>query len=288
MNMKYLIPGTLATIAISLYGCSSGNGNGLDANGQIIEETDQGTVTEIPLAATLESIQANVFTKFCAECHAGPAAPLGLRLDTVANSYNLLVGQNSVEVNSLLRVSPNDPDNSYLIQKLEGTAAVGGQMPLGNPALPQATIDVIRQWIIDGAQNVASGASLAVVTTVIPDNDSITDTMPEKIEVIFNRQMDISTIDANSIKLKRSGGDYLFDNGNDVDIVPASIEVVSPSNTRAVITLDTKDNQADIYQLTLYGDGTTAMRDISGSPLDGDSNNTDSGNFISTFAVVTP
>jgi len=58
----------------------------------------------------------------CSVCHIGGAAPEGLRLDA-ADSFNLLVGVPSTEVPSLLRVKPGDPDNSYIIQKLEGHAA---------------------------------------------------------------------------------------------------------------------------------------------------------------------
>ena len=55
-----------------------------------------------------------------------------------------------VEDGDFQRVEPADPDNSYLIQKLEGSASFGAQMPIGGP-LNQETIDVIRQWITDGA-----------------------------------------------------------------------------------------------------------------------------------------
>ena len=58
---------------------------------------------------------------------------------------------NSVEVPSLKRVKPLDPDNSYLVHKIEGTAAVGGRMPLGRPALSAVEITLIRQWISEGA-----------------------------------------------------------------------------------------------------------------------------------------
>ena len=51
----------------------------------------------------------------------------------------------------LNRVEPGDPDNSYLVQKLEGTAAAGAQMPFGGPPLDEALIGDIRQWISDGA-----------------------------------------------------------------------------------------------------------------------------------------
>ena len=40
-----------------------------------------------------------------------------------------------------------------LIQKLEGTQAVGGRMPQGGPFLDQATMDMIKEWINDGAPN---------------------------------------------------------------------------------------------------------------------------------------
>ena len=50
-----------------------------------------------------------------------------------------------------LRVAAFDPDNSYLVQKLEGTAAFGGQMPAASPPLDQTTIDIVRAWIDNGA-----------------------------------------------------------------------------------------------------------------------------------------
>jgi mono/diheme cytochrome c family protein len=91
-----------------------------------------------------------VFNNNCTECHAGGGAPHGLRLDA-ANSYANIVDVPSDEVPSLKRVDPGDPDNSYLVQKVEGTAAVGGRMPLNRTPLSAATIALIRQWISEGA-----------------------------------------------------------------------------------------------------------------------------------------
>ena len=54
------------------------------------------------------------------------------------------------EDNNVFRVLIGDAENSYLIQKLEGTASFGSRMPLGQPALSQDTIDVIKEWINDG------------------------------------------------------------------------------------------------------------------------------------------
>jgi len=47
------------------------------------------------------------------------------------------------------RVEPGQPDNSYLVQRIDGT--VTPRMPLGGAPLSTEEIDAIRQWILDGA-----------------------------------------------------------------------------------------------------------------------------------------
>ncbi len=138
------------SLAALLAGCA-GDGVGLDANGAPV---GAGNAAPPPpaLSADFQSIQDNVFTPICVRCHSGPAAPEGLQLDA-AHSYALLVGVPSAEVSGVLRVDPGAPDKSYLVLKLEGAPGiVGAQMPFGETPLPQATIDVIRQWVSDGAQ----------------------------------------------------------------------------------------------------------------------------------------
>ena len=51
--------------------------------------------------------------------------------------------------------SPGDPENSYLIHKLEGRSGiVGRQMPFsGPPFLTNGQILVIKRWIEQGAKN---------------------------------------------------------------------------------------------------------------------------------------
>ncbi len=102
---------------------------------------------------SLESIQNNVFTPICSACHTGVGAflPESMDLTDVASSFASLVDVTSIQEPPLLRVDPDDPDNSYLIHKLEGTQAVGAQMPDGGPFLSQETINVIREWIQQGA-----------------------------------------------------------------------------------------------------------------------------------------
>src|SRR5262249_3386172 len=150
------------------------------------------------------SIQANVFTPFCEQCHSGAGAPHGLRLDA-ANSYALLVGVPSGEDAGLLRVKPGDPGNSYLIRKLEGTASSGERMPAGLPPLPQADIDMIRQWITNGALQDAPQSTAPVrVTSLTPLPGTALAALPASLTAAFDRELNATTVDATTFRLERS------------------------------------------------------------------------------------
>ena len=107
---------------------------------------------------TLSQLQTQIFTPTCAVsgCHSGPTSgilPTGMNLTSTANSFAALVNVPSLQV-ALDRVEPGDPANSYLIRKLEGGPDIAlSQMPQGGPFLDQATINMVRQWISDGAAN---------------------------------------------------------------------------------------------------------------------------------------
>ena len=135
-------------IAVLVSGCGGGGGDG---------DGDVGGGGG-GLQPTLSSIWLNVFSMTCvAGCHEpggiGTNAT-GLDLSTQQLTFDNVVGVSSAEVPMILRVAPGDPDNSYLIDKLElSPEAILSQMPLGALPLDQETIDVIRQWIMNGAED---------------------------------------------------------------------------------------------------------------------------------------
>lgn len=241
-------------------------------------------------------IQSNVFTPTCATagCHSGAGAPQGLRLDAT-NSYGLLVNVPSSEVPSILRVAPGDPDNSYLVQKLEGTAASGGRMPLGLPALEQATIDIIRQWITDGAMDDRATSGNAVrVTSLIPDPSSTLTSSPASIVAMFDRALDVSTVNANTFLVEASGGDGTFGDGNEAVLVAADI---TTSGSGMTVTFDLGGTVLadDTYRVQLLGDGASFIMDLDANALDGEFSGTfpsgdgsGGGDFVATFTVETP
>jgi hypothetical protein len=262
---------------VLIAGCA-GNGEGLDENGRPAEQ-DDGT----GLTPDFESIQANVFTPICTTCHSGAAAPLGLRLDEGA-SYALLVNAPSTEVPTLLRVNPGNPDASYLIQKLEGTAPVGGRMPLGGAPLPAETVAVIRQWISDGApapQSTGSGAP--VLSAAWPLEGSSMQSKPE-IVIAADRELDTSLLDAGIVKLIRSGGDADFANGNELEIA-ARVELRSFSPTVFSVHAAQQEWAADAYQLRISGGAPLAMADLNSTPVDGNGDGAAGGDFELSFLV---
>ena len=96
-----------------------------------------------------------IFTQSCAlpSCHSGVARQGGLVLDEEGVSYRSLVNRPSAVANGETLVVPGDPDASYLLKKLEGTAAVGVQMPQGGRPLSKGTIKLIEKWIARGARS---------------------------------------------------------------------------------------------------------------------------------------
>jgi hypothetical protein len=70
-------------------------------------------------------------------------------------AYENLVNVTSVGASGLLLVEPGDPDNSYLVAKIEGNALIGGslRMPLGREPLSVEQIEAVRVWIDAGAKN---------------------------------------------------------------------------------------------------------------------------------------
>ena len=278
----------ISLLSWAIVGCSAGSGEGLDISGRPLSEGGN-----LPLAPTLASVQANVFNPSCIVCHSGANAPQGLRLDA-ANSFTNLVGVRSREDSSFFRVSPGNPDQSYLIHKLEGTASVGEQMPFGGPPIPQSTIDFVRQWITDGAQPVSGGspAMPPVVVSLAPDPDSVAGSTPTQIIAGFDRDIDASTINDMTFTLVRSGGDGQFGDGNEKVITPASVALSSMNPRLAIMDLGGVSAIEDRYQITLHGSGANIILGIDGVALDGEfagslpsGDSTEGGDFIVEFEV---
>lgn len=98
---------------------------------------------------------APLFRSRCATCHLTGTEAGNIQL-TPDQAIAAIVDVASREVPGLKRVVPGDPDNSYLVMKLEGThidkGGSGTTMPFGAPPLSPQEISDIRKWIKEGAK----------------------------------------------------------------------------------------------------------------------------------------
>ena len=112
------------------------------------------------LVPTFNSIQQEIFQttdpagrSACVLCHTGRIPNINLNFSAGVDAYALLVNVASRERPALMLVAPGDPENSYLIHKLEGRSSIVGlRMPRnGPPYLTDGQIRVIKRWIEIGA-----------------------------------------------------------------------------------------------------------------------------------------
>lgn len=116
------------------------------------DEADDVESTPTPAPVSFAALEADILVPTCgfSACHGNGAGGLTLK---AGQSYTNLVGVPSVQVPASMRVSPGNPDDSYLIQKLEGAAGiVGDPMPPGTP-LDADDLALFRRWVEEGAAN---------------------------------------------------------------------------------------------------------------------------------------
>lgn len=191
--MKYFF---LLLVIAGLTACGAGSGEGLNEQGLPI--TDDGGGNEPDNDITLAQLQQNIFGAICTNCHTGANAPRGLRLDSEENSYAFLVNRAADEIPTLMRVNPGNPDDSYLVKKLEGAAdIVGARMPLGGPYLSQEQIDQVRSWIANGAPRTGTGSATTKVARASAQkiNSQVT------VNLHFSRPVQFETITPESISV---------------------------------------------------------------------------------------
>ncbi len=106
--------------------------------------------------ATYSDVTA-LFALSCATqgCHTGnPPASTPESFDPQF-AYDALVGQPALQVPSMPLIDPGDPDHSYVVLKVRGTASGAGgvatRMPLNAQPLSDGDQSVLESWILAGA-----------------------------------------------------------------------------------------------------------------------------------------
>ena len=113
------------------------------------------------LEPTFASVQSQIFETTdsagrvaCTNCHTNigrtPSGGMNLVHDL---AYDQIVNVPSARKPGAMRIIPGDPENSYLVQKLEGRPGIVGlRMPFsGAPFLTDGQMLILKRWIAIGA-----------------------------------------------------------------------------------------------------------------------------------------
>ncbi len=109
-------------------------------------------ISSSPLFAQVdyeESIQS-IFTARCNTCHS-----MGQNTFNSSSYAAVMASTSAANKYNSKHVIPNDANGSPLVDKIEANPQHGGRMPVGTP-LSADQINLIRQWITEGANEVAT------------------------------------------------------------------------------------------------------------------------------------
>ena len=134
------------------------------SDGTASDVVDGSAVDAVTARASFGDVQA-LFAQGCitAACH-GAARSGGLSLVDGDTTFAAMVDQPSQEVPGMRLVRPGNPDQSYLMVKIDGTMRTlpecaismgsnpcGAQMPQLEAPLSAVQVELIRSWIAQGA-----------------------------------------------------------------------------------------------------------------------------------------
>lgn len=118
-----------------------------------------------------------IFDASCVSCHGSTSGVNLANYDAVMNSVG---DQYGTEI-----VVPGNPNQSPLVDKIEPSPEIGSRMPQGGPFLSNDEIDLIRNWIAEGANEVAVSNEMI---SEVPEGFEMIDNYPNP----FNPQTTIS------------------------------------------------------------------------------------------------
>jgi hypothetical protein len=174
----------LAAVALVLLGCpDDGTGGGGGADCEEIGADgcfDYACFTPPSEPVSFANDVLPVFEQSCAlsaACHGNPTSPNGpsgyqpylgevnpeMTPSDITLIFSANVGQDAVGSPNLKIIDPGKPESSYLMKKMDGDLTcgalqcVGGDcqdsMPQGSGVLSRETRDIVRGWILAGAEN---------------------------------------------------------------------------------------------------------------------------------------
>jgi hypothetical protein len=273
-------------LPLMLSACGGGSGMGMDMSmgstsptmpSNMMPSGTTGTSMSAPMAATFESIQNNIFTPLCANCHGGANPAANLALDAM-HSYADLINVPSTEKPSEVRVKPGDPMDSFLVQHIQNEG----------DGTTQTDLSYIVQWITDGALPIMSAMMMTTpfqVGAVQPETGDAMQTAPPRVVIGFTQELDASRVNAASVLLER-----VDDSSGTIPVttmIPATISIPQ-GNSRAVLLTPASTLAAGQYQVVLDITAGAEIGSIGGQSLMAPARGVNGERVVTRFSVAAP
>jgi methionine-rich copper-binding protein CopC len=155
------------------------------------------------------------------------------------------------------------------VHKIEGLPGItGGQMPLGETPLPQATIAAIRQWITNGAPNAPAAAAAAAqvfaVQTTAPLDKATVKAPQAQIVVTFTQEVDASLVNDTTVTLEQIDSQPTAAGG--AKTMPA-VAKLAPMNPAVLLVTPSAQLGPGVYRVTMRGTGGGALANMNAATL---------------------
>ena len=178
-----------------------------------------------------------IFNANCTSCHGSNGGvtltSFSALMSSVGNNYGTNV------------VVPGDPDASGLVDKIEPNPQFGNRMPTGGQ-LDQSDIDLIRQWISEGANEVATSNEL---DTQIPTSYRLVGNYPNPFNPSTQIQFELPESAQYTISIFSVHGQLLSEEVGFANAGVASIAVNMQNNPTGVY----------LYQVSAVVNGQTNL-----------------------------
>jgi hypothetical protein len=160
-------------------------------------------------------------------------------------------------------------------------------MPLGQTPLPQATIDVIRQWISNGAAPPPASATTSMFTklhVVVPVEDELFTRADGDPIIAADGELDLGSINSANVQLERSASGT-FDDGSETTVTDAKVDVRSSAPTVLAVIVPPSERMPGNYRLTIRGTGPAPVVDRAGRPINGQPQSASASDFVLQYTI---
>lgn len=158
-----------------------------------------------------------IFNANCTSCHNNNNQQSGVSL----SNYEAVMGSVGSQYGSNIVVA-GEPDSSPLVDKIEADPQFGSQMPQGGTPLSETEINLIRSWISEGANEMATSSELS---PELPAGFTLRENYPNPFNPVTNISFEVPEAVTYQINVYNPLGALVEQVSGNAAVGPVSVRV---------------------------------------------------------------